>query len=57
MLCMQRRRRPLTSYMSTIQRDIHHDMRAILIDWLVEVALVSMLPPDNRHLKNFALKF
>lgn len=29
--------------MSTVQRDIHANMRGILVDWLVEVALVS--PP------------
>lgn len=26
--------------MSTVQRDIHASMRGILVDWLVEVALV-----------------
>ena len=36
--------------MSTVQRDIHANMRGILVDWLVEVSLVSpslyMSSPD-----------
>ena len=30
--------------MSTVQRDIHANMRGILVDWLVEVSLVSPCP-------------
>ncbi len=36
----QKRRRPCHAYMSTVQRDIQANMRAILVDWLVEVSLV-----------------
>jgi hypothetical protein len=32
--------------MSAVQRDIHADMRGILIDWLVEVALVRAPNPS-----------
>lgn len=38
---MQKRRRPLAGYMSIVQTDVHASMRSILVDWLVEVSLVS----------------
>ena len=31
----------MASYMSIVQSDMHAGMRAILVDWLVEVSLVS----------------
>jgi len=34
--CLQRKSRPMAHYMS-LQRDINHDMRSILLDWLSEV--------------------
>ena len=40
----QLKRRPSHCYMSTVQRDIHANMRGILVDWLVEVSLVSSPP-------------
>ena len=40
---MQRCRRPMTSYMATIQTDINEMMRSILVDWLIEVAQVSIV--------------
>ena len=30
----------MASYMSIVQTDMHAGMRAILVDWLVEVSLV-----------------
>jgi hypothetical protein len=36
-------RRPIANYMETIQRDITKGMRAVLIDWLVEVVIVLLL--------------
>ena len=35
----------MASYMSIVQTDMHAGMRAILVDWLVEVSLVSTAPP------------
>ena len=40
-IAMQKRRRPLAGYMSIVQTDVHASMRSILVDWLVEVSLVS----------------
>ncbi|GAV71923.1 Cyclin_N domain-containing protein/Cyclin_C domain-containing protein [Cephalotus follicularis] len=42
--------RPSTDYMDRIQKDINCNMRAILIDWLVEVAEEYRLVPDTLHL-------
>ncbi|OEL36774.1 Cyclin-A1-1 [Dichanthelium oligosanthes] len=42
--------RPSTDYMETIQKDITPSMRAILIDWLVEVAEEYRLVPDTLYL-------
>ncbi|CAL8471815.1 g11357 [Coccomyxa elongata] len=46
----ERKRRPLASYMATVQRDIHANMRGILVDWLVEVALEYKLVSDTLFL-------
>ncbi|TVU07617.1 hypothetical protein EJB05_40981 [Eragrostis curvula] len=43
-------RRPSANYMDTIQRDITKGMRAILIDWLVEVSEEYKLVPDTLYL-------
>ncbi|PIN00916.1 G2/Mitotic-specific cyclin A [Handroanthus impetiginosus] len=43
-------RRPLADYMEKIQRDITQGMRAILIDWLVEVSEEYRLVPDTLYL-------
>lgn len=40
---MQLFRRPNSTYMETVQRDITQSMRGILVDWLVEVRAFSML--------------
>ena len=50
---LQRRRRPLAGYMSIVQTDVHPGMRSILVDWLVEVSLVSLIRqrthPSHSH--------
>ncbi|KAL5559235.1 hypothetical protein UlMin_035446 [Ulmus minor] len=43
-------RRPSTNYMEELQRDITPSMRAILIDWLVEVSEEYKLGPDTLYL-------
>ncbi|KAL0297301.1 UNVERIFIED_CONTAM: Cyclin-A2-1 [Sesamum radiatum] len=43
-------RRPLVDYMEKIQPDITQGMRAILIDWLVEVSDEYRLVPDTLYL-------
>lgn len=51
-------RRPLPDFMETVQRDITPSMRAILIDWLVEVAQEHRLVPDTLYLTvNFVDRF
>ena len=40
---VQRKRRPLAGYMSIVQTEVHPGMRSILVDWLVEVSLVSLI--------------
>ncbi|RLM99740.1 cyclin-A1-3-like [Panicum miliaceum] len=42
--------RPSTDFMETIQNDINPSMRAILVDWLVEVAEEYRLVPDTLYL-------
>lgn len=37
----QTRKRPSTDFMETIQKDVNPSMRAILIDWLVEVSFYT----------------
>ncbi|XP_052160134.1 cyclin-A1-1 [Oryza glaberrima] len=44
------RKRPSTDFMETIQKDVNPSMRAILIDWLVEVAEEYRLVPDTLYL-------
>ena len=34
----QRKRRPCINYMEVVQQDVNTNMRAILVDWLVEVS-------------------
>lgn len=43
-------KRPSTDFMEKIQKDINASMRAILIDWLVEVAEEYKLVPDTLYL-------
>ncbi|CAN6486938.1 unnamed protein product [Victoria cruziana] len=44
------KRKPSHSYMSMVQQDISPAMRAILIDWLVEVCEEYRLVPDTLYL-------
>uniref|UniRef100_A0A804N1Y9 Cyclin-A1-1 n=1 Tax=Zea mays TaxID=4577 RepID=A0A804N1Y9_MAIZE len=44
------KKRPSTDFMETIQKDVNPSMRAILIDWLVEVAEEYRLVPDTLYL-------
>ncbi|XP_008806262.2 cyclin-A1-4 isoform X3 [Phoenix dactylifera] len=43
-------KRPATDFMERIQKDINASMRAILVDWLVEVAEEYRLVPDTLYL-------
>ncbi|XP_015068399.1 cyclin-A2-4-like [Solanum pennellii] len=43
-------RRPLSNFMETLQRDITESMRAILVDWIVEVSEEYKLVPDTLYL-------
>ncbi|KAH0448638.1 hypothetical protein IEQ34_022438 [Dendrobium chrysotoxum] len=44
------KRRASTDFMDRVQKDINASMRAILIDWLVEVAEEYRLAPDTLYL-------
>ncbi|KAL6623196.1 hypothetical protein ACP70R_033075 [Stipagrostis hirtigluma subsp. patula] len=44
------KKRPSADFMETIQKDLNPSMRAILIDWLVEVADEYRLVPDTLYL-------
>ncbi|CAL0319424.1 unnamed protein product [Lupinus luteus] len=44
------KKRPSTDFMEKIQKDLKPSMRAILIDWLVEVAEEYRLVPDTLYL-------
>ncbi|XP_028775071.1 cyclin-A1-1-like [Neltuma alba] len=44
------KKRPSTDFMERIQKDINSNMRAILVDWLVEVAEEYRLVPDTLYL-------
>ncbi|KAL0438125.1 UNVERIFIED_CONTAM: Cyclin-A1-1 [Sesamum latifolium] len=44
------KKRPATNFMERVQKDINASMRAILIDWLVEVAEEYRLVPDTLYL-------
>ena len=43
----ERQRRPLCSYMESVQTDVNPAMRSILVDWLVEVGLEYRLSSDT----------
>jgi len=47
---MQKKRRPAVDYLEKVQKLITPTMRAILVDWLVEVAEEYKLLPDTLHL-------
>ncbi|KAF3447024.1 hypothetical protein FNV43_RR12204 [Rhamnella rubrinervis] len=44
------KKRPSTDFMEKVQKDVNASMRAILIDWLVEVAEEYRLVPDTLYL-------
>ncbi|KAL8485674.1 hypothetical protein ACS0TY_027817 [Phlomoides rotata] len=44
------KKRPATNFMERVQKDINASMRAILIDWLVEVSEEYRLVPDTLYL-------
>ncbi|XP_003566081.1 cyclin-A1-1-like [Brachypodium distachyon] len=44
------RKRPASDFLETMQKDINPSMRAILIDWLVEVSEEYRLVPDTLYL-------
>ncbi|KAK7258620.1 hypothetical protein RIF29_11561 [Crotalaria pallida] len=44
------KKRPSTDFMERIRKDINSSMRAILIDWLVEVAEEYRLLPETLYL-------
>ncbi|GER49159.1 cyclin family protein [Striga asiatica] len=44
------KKRPAINFMERVQKDINPSMRAILIDWLVEVAEEYRLVPDTLYL-------
>ncbi|CAH9064309.1 unnamed protein product [Cuscuta epithymum] len=44
------KKRPSSDFMEKVQKDINASMRAILIDWLVEVAEEYRLVPDTLYL-------
>ncbi|KAG8481930.1 hypothetical protein CXB51_026668 [Gossypium anomalum] len=50
LLFLQLVRRPCPTFMETIQQDITQSMRAILVDWLVEVSEEYKLVPDTLYL-------
>ncbi|XP_021311446.1 cyclin-A1-3 [Sorghum bicolor] len=47
---MKKSKRPSTDFMETIHKSVNPSMRAILIDWLVEVAEEYRLVPDTLYL-------
>ncbi|PIA37583.1 hypothetical protein AQUCO_03000268v1 [Aquilegia coerulea] len=46
----ENKKRPSTDFMDGVQKDINPSMRAILVDWLVEVAEEYRLVPDTLYL-------
>ncbi|CAN1268650.1 CYCA1-1 [Linum perenne] len=44
------KKRPATDFMEKVQKDVNPSMRAILVDWLVEVAEEYRLVPDTLYL-------
>ncbi|BAT77889.1 hypothetical protein LR48_Vigan09g012500 [Vigna angularis] len=47
---MQKKRRPMVDYIEKVQKLVTPTMRAILVDWLVEVGEEYKLLPDTLHL-------
>ncbi|KAL1823288.1 hypothetical protein ACET3Z_010066 [Daucus carota] len=47
---IETKRRPLANYIEKVQKDVTANMRAILVDWLVEVALEYKLHSDTLYL-------
>ncbi|KAJ9674297.1 hypothetical protein PVL29_023695 [Vitis rotundifolia] len=47
---MEPKRRPLNDYIEKVQKDVSHNMRGILVDWLVEVAEEYKLVSDTLYL-------
>ncbi|KAG8390933.1 hypothetical protein BUALT_Bualt01G0135100 [Buddleja alternifolia] len=47
---MEAKRRPLSDYLETVQKDVTANMRGVLIDWLVEVAEEYKLLSDTLYL-------
>ena len=47
---LERERPSSPDYMNVVQRDVSPDMRAIMVDWLVEVAQEYRLTPLTLHL-------
>ncbi|KAL8127007.1 G2/mitotic-specific cyclin C13-1-like [Apium graveolens] len=47
---IETKRRPLPNYIEKVQKDVTVTMRAILVDWLVEVALEYKLHADTLYL-------
>jgi len=47
---MQKKRRPMVDYLEKVQKLVTPTMRAILVDWLVEVGEEYKLLPDTLHL-------
>lgn len=47
---MEVKRRPLPDYIEKIQKDVSVNMRAILVDWLVEVSEEYKLLSDTLYL-------
>ncbi|KAF7041515.1 hypothetical protein CFC21_051301 [Triticum aestivum] len=50
MRSLEASRRPRDDYIWTTQEDINPKMRAVLVDWLVDVACTFRLPADTLHL-------
>lgn len=47
---MEVNRRPVPNYMEKVQNDVSPNMRAILVDWLVEVSEEYKLVSDTLYL-------
>ncbi|KAJ8539526.1 hypothetical protein K7X08_013778 [Anisodus acutangulus] len=47
---IEKKRRPLPNYLEKVQKDVTANMRAILVDWLVEVAEEYKLLSDTLYL-------
>jgi cyclin-A len=49
-LQVESRRRPRADYIEAVQKDVSANMRAILVDWLVEVSEEYKLVADTLYL-------